>query len=139
MEIPFNKPLLTGQELNCFEKLISSGNKYSGDGLYTKKSPILLREILQWDRVLLKTSCTHALEMDALLIDIKAGDEVIMPSFTFVCTANPFVLRGAKIDFVDIRPDTMNIHERLIEQAITKNTKAIVPVIMLLLAAIWVR
>ena len=103
-------------------------HKISGDGAYTKKCNALLEEISGSSKALLTTSCTHATEMAALLADIKEGDEVIMPSYTFVSTANAFVLRGATIVFVDIRPDTMNIDETLIEEAITEKTKAIIPV-----------
>ena len=102
--------------------------KLSGDGEYTKKCSRWLEEKCGCDKTLLTTSCTHALEMAAILAEIKAGDEVIMPSFTFVSTADAFVMRGAKIVFVDIRPDTMNIDEKLVESAITAKTKAIVPV-----------
>ena len=102
--------------------------KISGDGEFTKRCHRWFEEKLQCKKALLTTSCTHALEMTAMLIDIKPGDEVIMPSYTFVSTANAFALRGAKIIFVDIRPDTMNIDESLIEDAISKKTKAIVPV-----------
>jgi dTDP-4-amino-4,6-dideoxygalactose transaminase len=102
--------------------------KISGDGEFTKRCHKWFEEKLQCKKALLTTSCTHALEMAAILIDIQEGDEVIMPSYTFVSTANAFVLRGAKIVFVDIRPDTMNIDETKIEAAITDKTKAIVPV-----------
>ena len=125
--IPFNIPFLAGNEKEYLDELIS-GNKFSGDGEYTKRCQELLEQITGSRKVLLTTSCTHAMEMATLLIDIKPGDEVIMPSFTFVSTANPFVLRGAKIVFVDIRPDTMNIDENLIENAVTERTKAIVPI-----------
>lgn len=125
--IPFNKPPLTGnEEQYVFEAIKSS--KISGDGEFTKRCHSWFEEKLCCPKVLLTTSCTHALEMAATLIDIKPGDEVIMPSYTFVSTANAFVLRGAVVVFVDIRPDTMNIDETLIEKAITNKTKAIVPV-----------
>lgn len=125
--IPFNKPPLTGnEEKHVLESMRSS--KISGDGEFTKKCHKWFEEKLQCKKALLTTSCTHALEMAAILLDIKEGDEVIMPSYTFVSTANAFVLRGAKIVFVDIRPDTMNIDETKIEEAITSKTKAIVPV-----------
>lgn len=125
--IPFNKPPYTGnEEKYVFESIKSS--KISGDGEFTKKCYQWFEEKLGCKKVLLTTSCTHSLEMIAILLDIKEGDEVIMPSYTFVSTANAFVLRGAKIVFVDIRPDTMNIDETKIEQAITDKTKAIVPV-----------
>lgn len=102
--------------------------KLSGDGYFTKKCSAWLEEHTKTKKVLLTTSCTHALEMSALLIDIKQGDEVILPSYTFPSTANAFALRGAKLIFVDIRPDTMNINENLLEPAITSKTKAIVVV-----------
>lgn len=127
MKIPFNKPPYTGnEEKYVIESMKSS--KISGDGDFTKKCHKWFEEKLDCKKVLLTTSCTHALEMAAILLDIEEGDEVIMPSYTFVSTANAFVLRGAKIVFVDIRPDTMNINEIKIEQAITSKTKAIVPV-----------
>lgn len=125
--IPFNKPPLTGNEHKyIFESLQSL--KISGDGSFTKRCHQWFEKKLMCEKALLTTSCTHALEMAAILIDIEPGDEVIMPSYTFVSTANAFVLRGAKIIFVDIRPDTMNMDESLIEAAITDKTKAIVPV-----------
>lgn len=125
--IPFNKPCLTGNEKQyVLESMRSS--KISGDGKFTKLNHTWFENKLQCKKVLLTTSCTHALEMCAILCDIKEGDEVIMPSYTFVSTANAFVLRGAKVVFVDIRPDTMNIDETKIEQAITEKTKVIVPV-----------
>ena len=125
--IPFNKPPYTGNEEKYVLESIKS-SKISGDGEFTKKCHKWFEEKLQCKKVLLTTSCTHALEMAAILLDIKEGDEVIMPSYTFVSTANAFVLRGAKIVFVDIRPDTMNIDETKIEEAITSKTKVIVPV-----------
>lgn len=125
--IPFNKPCHTGFEEAYIAQAISAG-KLSGDGEFTKKCSHLLVEKTKSSAVLLTTSCSHALDMSAILLDIKPGDEVILPSFTFVSTANAFVLRGARIVFVDIRPDTMNINELLIEDAITTKTKAIVPV-----------
>ncbi len=124
--ITFNKPPFTGNEEKYVLEAMNS-NKISGDGEFTRKCTQWFEENLG-SKVLLTTSCTHALEMAAILLDIKEGDEVIMPSYTFVSTANAFVLRGAKIVFVDIRPDTMNIDERKIEEAVTKRTKAIVPV-----------
>lgn len=126
--IPFNKPLNIGNELQYVKKAIEENNKLCGDGSFTKKCNIWFEEKFNTPKALLTTSCTHALEMAAILIDIKPGDEVIAPSFTFVSTVNAFVLRGAKIVFVDIRPDTLNINENLIEAAITDKTKAIVPV-----------
>jgi dTDP-4-amino-4,6-dideoxygalactose transaminase len=125
--IPFNKPPYTGNEEKYILESMSS-SKISGDGDFTKKCHKWFEEKLQCKKVLLTTSCTHALEMAAILLDIKDGDEIIMPSYTFVSTANAFVLRGAKIVFVDIRPDTMNIDETKIEAAITMKTKVIVPV-----------
>jgi len=125
--IPFNKPPFTGNEEKYVLKSMKS-SKISGDGEFTKKCTQWFEEKLECKKALLTTSCTHALEMAAILLDIQEGDEVIMPSYTFVSTANAFVLRGAKIIFVDIRPDTMNIDETKIEQAITPKTKAIVPV-----------
>ena len=125
--IPFNKPPYTGNEDQYIIESIRS-SKISGDGEFTKRCQKWFEKKLQCKKALLTTSCTHALEMAAILIDIREGDEVIMPSYTFVSTANAFVLRGAKIVFVDIRPDTMNIDETKIEGAITDKTKAIVPV-----------
>ena len=125
--IPFNKPPFTGKETEYIKKAIEN-NKICGDGEFTKKCNKWLEDKTGAKKALLTTSCTHSLEMAALLLNIQPGDEVIMPSFTFVSTADAFVLRGAKIVFVDIRPDTMNIYETLIEQAITEKTKAIVPV-----------
>ncbi|QOP40821.1 dTDP-4-amino-4,6-dideoxygalactose transaminase [Sulfurimonas marina] len=127
MEIGFNKAPFTGNEEKYILESINS-DKISGDGEFTKKCHKWFEEKLQCKKALLTTSCTHALEMAALLLNIQDGDEVIMPSYTFVSTANAFVLRGAKIVFVDIRPDTMNIDESKIEQAITNKTKVIVPV-----------
>ncbi|MFY4764490.1 dTDP-4-amino-4,6-dideoxygalactose transaminase [Aliarcobacter butzleri] len=125
--IPFNKSPYAGNEDKYVLESIKS-SKISGDGEFTKKCHKWFEDKLKCKKALLTTSCTHALEMTALLLDIKDGDEVIMPSYTFVSTANAFVLRGAKIVFVDIRPDTMNIDETKIEQAITDKTKVIVPV-----------
>jgi dTDP-4-amino-4,6-dideoxygalactose transaminase len=125
--IPFNKPLVLGNEQDYITRAIIN-NKLSGDGEYTKLSNSLLENMSGSKKVLLTTSCTHAIELSSLLLNIKPGDEVIMPSYTFVSTANPFILRGAKVVFVDIRPDTMNIDETLIEAAITEKTVAIVPV-----------
>lgn len=125
--IPFNVPAVTGNEEKYILEAIKNG-KLSGDGIFTSKCHKWLEDYLGCPKILLTTSCTHALEMAALLINIKENDEVIMPSYTFVSTANAFALRGAKIVFVDIRKDTMNINEKIIEQAITSKTKAIVPV-----------
>ena len=125
--IPFNKPPITGAEELYIKQALESG-KLSGDGPFGKKCQNWFEANLPAKKTLLTPSCTAALELAAVLIDIQPGDEVIMPSYTFVSTANAFVLRGAKIVFVDIRPDTMNIDERLIEAAITPKTRAIVPV-----------
>lgn len=125
--INFNEPPYVGKELEYVKMAIES-KKICGDGQFTKLCNKWIEEKAGTQKALLTTSCTSALEMAAMLCDIKPGDEVIMPSFTFVSTANAFVLRGAKIVFVDIRPDTMNIDENLIEAAITPKTKAIVPV-----------
>ena len=125
--IPFNVPPYIGKEDEYIKQAIDS-RKICGDGQFTKKCNEKFEEITGAKKVLMTTSGTSALEMAALLADIKPGDEVIMPSYTFVSTANAFVLRGATIVFVDIRPDTMNIDENLIEDAITEKTKAIVPV-----------
>lgn len=125
--IPFNIPLVSNYELKNISSVFNHG-RFSGDGEFTKKCNLWLEKNTKSKKVLLTTSCTHALELAAILINIGPGDEVIMPSFTFVSSANAFVLRGAKIIFVDIRPDTMNIDESKIEQAISINTKAIIPV-----------
>ena len=125
--IDFNRPAFVGKELIYIQDAIEKG-MLCGDGTYTKKCSGFMEEKFDARHVMLTTSCTHALEMAAYLCDIKPGDEVIMPSYTFVSTADAFVLRGAKIVFVDIRPDTMNIDETKIEAAITPKTKAIVPV-----------
>lgn len=125
--INFNVPPFVGREEEYIAEAISK-RKICGDGEFTKKCNRKLEEMTGAAKVLLTTSCTHATEMAALLSDIQPGDEVIMPSYTFVSTADAFVLRGATAVFVDIRPDTMNIDETLIEDAITEKTKAIVPV-----------
>ena len=125
--IPFNQPPYTGNE-DQYVLAAMRSSKISGDGEFTKRCHQWFETELACKKALLTPSCTQALEMAALLIDIQPGDEVIMPSYTFVSTANAFVLRGAKVVFVDIRPDTMNIDETLIEAAITPKTKAIVPV-----------
>jgi len=125
--IPFNRPPATGDELRYIEEALRQG-KLSGDGPFSERCHRWFENRLGCKRAFLTPSCTHALEMAALLIDVKPGDEIIMPSYTFVSTANAFVLRGARIVFVDVRPDTMNIDETLIESAITENTRAIVPV-----------
>lgn len=125
--IRFNVPPYTGKEMEYIKQAVDN-MKICGDGEFTKKDNEWLEKKTGAKKALLTTSCTHALEMAALLCDIKEGDEVIMPAYTFVSTADAFVLRGAKIVFVDIRPDTMNIDETKIEAAITDRTKVIVPV-----------
>ncbi|WP_412749000.1 dTDP-4-amino-4,6-dideoxygalactose transaminase [Krasilnikovia sp. M28-CT-15] len=127
MRIPFNRPLLAPREREYLTLAAESGQT-SGDGPYTRRATELLRELTGARSVLLTTSCTHALELTALLLDLRPGDEVIMPSFTFVSTANAFVLRGAVPVFVDCRPDTLNLDERAVEAAVTTRTKAIVVV-----------
>lgn len=127
MNIPFNKPYLTGKEIEYIQQAMTNGH-FSGDGPYTKKCQKWLEDNIGCHKALLTPSCTAALEMAAILADIKPGDEVIMPSYTFASTANAFVLRGGVPVFIDIRPDTMNMDETLIEAAITAKTKAIVPV-----------
>lgn len=124
----FNKPFIVGKELYYIAQAVTSNAWLAGDGPFTKKCHSWLEEHLACKKVLLTNSCTAALEMAALLCEIGPGDEVVMPSFTFVSTANAFVLRGAVPVFIDIRADNLNIDERLIEQAITERTKAIVPV-----------
>ena len=119
--IPFNAPPVVGTELDYMQSAMGSG-KLCGDGGFTRRCQQWLEQRLGSAKVLLTPSCTASLEMAALLLDIQPGDEVIMPSYTFVSTANAFVLRGAKIVFVDVRPDTMNIDETLIEAAITDKT-----------------
>lgn len=126
-KIRFNVPPYTGKEMEYIKKAVEN-MKICGDGEFTKRDNEWLERKTGTSKALLTTSCTHALELAALLCDIKEGDEVIMPSFTFVSTADAFVLRGAKVVFVDIRPDTMNIDENKIEDAITERTKAIAPV-----------
>lgn len=126
-QIPFNRPTLVGSEFEYIREAIADG-KISGDGIFTKKCHQFLEESLGIPKALLTTSCTHALEMSAILLNIQAGDEVIVPSFTFVTSINAFVLRGAMPVFVDIRPDTLNIDETKLEAAITSKTKAIVVV-----------
>src|SRR5687767_2576400 len=125
--IRFNQAFLTGRELEYMAQAVADGH-ISGDGSFTRRSRAMLEQLTGSRAALLTTSCTHALEMAALLLDIGPGDEVIVPSFTFVSTANAFALRGATPVFVDIRPDTLNIDERLVERAITPRTRAIVPV-----------
>ena len=127
VRIPFNKASLLGTEVQAMRDAVESGH-ISGNGPYTKKCHAFLERELGIQKALLTTSCTHALEMTALLLDIKPGDEVIVPSFTFVSTVNAFVLRGAQPVFVDIRRDTLNLDESKLEAAITSRTKTIVVV-----------
>lgn len=127
MNIPFNKPFIIGKELFNIAQAVINGH-LAGDGVFTKKCHEWLRQQLNCQHAMLTHSCTAALEMAAILCDIQPGDEVILPSFTFVSTANAFVLRGATPVFIDIRQDTLNLNEQLIESAITAKTKAIIPV-----------
>ncbi len=122
--IPFNKPYIAENQFKYIQEAIES-NHISGDGIFTKKCNKFLEDTLGIDKALLTTNCTHALEMAAMLLNLEEGDEVIVPSFTFVSTINAFVLRGAKPRFVEIRPDTLNIDETKIEAAINEHTKAI--------------
>ncbi|MCO6493526.1 MAG: dTDP-4-amino-4,6-dideoxygalactose transaminase [Phaeodactylibacter sp.] len=126
-EIPFHVPFVSGEEEGYLKEVIKRG-EFSGDGYFTRLSEQWLEHFTRAEKVLLTSSCTHALEMCAMLCNIQPGDEVIMPSFNFVSAANAFVLREAKVVFIDIRPDTMNIDEQLIEAAINGQTKAIVVV-----------
>src|SRR5260370_8184934 len=125
--IPFNRPCLAGNEYKYIAEAIANGHA-SGDGPFTRKCHELLERELGFSRVLLTTSCTHALEMAALLLDCGPEDEVIVPSFTFVSTANAFALRGARLVFADVRPDTLNLDESRLESLVTPRTKAIVVV-----------
>lgn len=125
--IPFNKPSLVSHEFRYMSEALQGGH-ISGDGAFTKKCHAYLEQALGVPKVLLTTSCTHALEMAALLLNLQPGDEVIIPSFTFVSTVNAFVLHGATPVFIDVRPDTLNLDERLLESRITPKTRAIVPV-----------
>ncbi|MCX6993634.1 MAG: dTDP-4-amino-4,6-dideoxygalactose transaminase [Kiritimatiellaeota bacterium] len=125
--IPFNRPCFVGNEQAYMTRAIANG-QISGDGAFTRQCHAYLEKALGVPKALLTTSCTHALEMAALLLNIQPGDEVIVPSFTFVSTVNAFVLRGARPVFVDIRPDTLNLDESCLERLITPRTKAIVPV-----------
>lgn len=125
--IPFNKPAFIPEETAYIQQTLESGH-LSGDGAFTKKCSSWFEKEMGVARALLTTSCTHALELSALLLDLKPGDEVIVPSFTFVSTVNAFVLRGAKPIFIDIRQDTLNMNEELLENLITQKTKAIYPV-----------
>lgn len=124
--IPFNKPCVIGEEAKAIEKVITGQNKHSGNGPFGKKCTKWLEDNLNCKKALLTPSCTAALEMTALLIDLVPGDEVILPSYTFVSTANAYALRGAALRFVDVDPDTMNIDPVQIEAAVTENTKAVV-------------
>ncbi|MBN1459861.1 MAG: dTDP-4-amino-4,6-dideoxygalactose transaminase [Armatimonadetes bacterium] len=125
--IPFNRPSFVGEEQRYLQEAVAS-SRWSGDGVFTRRCHETLESVLGVPKALLTTSCTHALEMAALLLDMEPGDEVIVPSFTFVSTVNAFVLRGARPVFVDIRPDTLNLDERSLEPLVTRHTKAIVPV-----------
>ncbi len=125
--IPFNRPSLAGNELTYITQAIPAGHS-SGDGVFTKRCHAILEQELGSPKALLTTSCTHALEMAALLLDIQPGDEVIIPAFTFVSTVNAFVLRGARLIFADIRQDTLNLDETQLERLITPRTRAIVVV-----------
>jgi len=126
-KIPFNRPAFLGNEQAYVAEAITNGH-ISGDGLFTRRCHELLEDILKVSKVLLTTSCTDALEIVALLLEIQPGDEVILPSFTFLSTANAFVLRGARPIFVDIRPDTLNLDESQLESLITPSTKGIIAV-----------
>jgi len=127
INVDFNRPVVVGNELEYMKQAIENGH-ISGDGPFTKKCHAFLENELGVPKALLTTSCTHALEMSAILLDIQPGDEVIIPDFTFVSTVNAFVLRGAKPVFVDVRWDTLNLDESRLEEAVTYRTKAIVPV-----------
>lgn len=126
--VPFNLPYLSGDEMAYMRQAVLENVHISGDGSFTRACQRLLEDHLPGADVLLTTSCTHALEMAALLLEIQPGDEVILPSFTFVSTANAFVLRGATPVFVDVRPDTLNLDEKQVEAALSDRTRAIVPV-----------
>jgi dTDP-4-amino-4,6-dideoxygalactose transaminase len=125
--IPFNRPSMVGDEARYMAEAVARGH-ISGDGDFTRRCQELLKRELGVPAALLTTSCTHALEMAALLLDVGPGDEVLIPDFTFVSTANAFVLRGAKPVFVDVRPDTLNLDERRLEERVTPRTRAVVPV-----------
>jgi dTDP-4-amino-4,6-dideoxygalactose transaminase len=127
VEVPFNRAYLTGTESDYVAQALASGIT-GGDGPFTKKATALVANLTDATSALLTTSCTHALELSALLLDLRPGDEVVMPSFTFTSTANAFALRGAIPVFVDVRPDTLNLDENLLEAAITDRTRAIVVV-----------
>ena len=127
INVDFNRPVLMGNEFEYMRQAVENGH-ISGDGPFTKKCHSFLESELGVPKALLTTSCTHALEMSAMLLDIQPGDEVILPDFTFVSTVNAFVLRGAKPVFLDVRPDTLNLDESKLEAAITVRTKAVIPV-----------
>jgi len=127
LRVDFNRPVIVGREMEYMAEAIANAH-ISGDGPFTKKCNALLQDVLEIPKALLTTSCTHALEMAAILLDIQDGDEVIVPDFTFVTTINAFVLRGARPVFLDIRSDTLNLDESKLEAAITPRTKAILPV-----------
>ena len=127
IKVDFNRPVLVGNEFDYMKQAIDNGH-ISGDGPFTKKCHAYLEQELGVPKALLTTSCTHALEMSAILLDLQPGDEVIIPDFTFVSTVNAFVLRGARPVFVDIRPDTLNLDEARLEAAMTSKTRVIVPV-----------
>jgi len=127
INVDFNRPVVVGNEFEYMRQAVENGH-ISGDGPFTKKCHTFFEQELGVQKALLTTSCTHALEMSAILLDIQPGDEVIIPDFTFVSTVNAFVLRGAKPVFLDIRADTLNLDESKLEAAITPRTKAVVPV-----------
>lgn len=127
LKVDFNRPVVVGREFEYMKQAIENGH-ISGDGPFTKRCHTFLEEQLGVVKALLTTSCTHALEMSAILLEIQPGDEVIIPDFTFVSTVNAFVLRGARPIFVDIRPDTLNLDENRLEAALTSKTRVIVPV-----------
>jgi dTDP-4-amino-4,6-dideoxygalactose transaminase len=124
--IPFNRPTFAGNELAYVREAVDGGH-ISGDGPFTRRCEELLERELAGARVLLTTSCTHALELAALLLDVGAGDEVVVPSFTFVSGANAFALRGARVVFADVRPDTLNLDERQLDELVNERTRAVVP------------
>ena len=127
LKVDFNRPITVGNEFEYMRQALENVH-ISGDGPFTKKCHALLEGELGVPKVLLTTSCTHALEMAAILLDIQPGDEVIIPDFTFVSTVNAFVLRGASPRFIDVRPDTLNLDESKLEALVSPRTKAIVPV-----------
>src|SRR5687768_2055231 len=127
IHVDFNRPVVVGKEIEYIQQAIANGH-ISGDGPFTKACHAFLEREFEVQKALLTTSCTHALEMSSMLLDIQPEDEVIVPDFTFVSTVNAFVLRGARPIFIDIRPDTLNLDESKLEAAITPKTKAIVPV-----------